>query len=71
MLKRIYDKLPICNFVISSTALFFQIAVLNPWHGRLSKEFTQLKHQLDTIEDYKLSPVVHPSRVTLPIKNVK
>ena len=35
--------LPIVNFMISSTALFFQITVLLPWQEKLSKQMIELQ----------------------------
>jgi hypothetical protein len=36
MLSQIYKHLPLLNFVVSSTALTFQVTVLYPWHEQIS-----------------------------------
>lgn len=40
--------LPVFNFVIASSALCFQMAVLYPWHNQLDKDFTGLQHNQNT-----------------------
>lgn len=45
--------LPITSFVISMTALFFQVAVLHPWHNALDAEFKRLMHVKD-MQDTRL-----------------
>ena len=42
MFRRFYRKLPIFNFIISTSALTFQIAVLNPWHGKISNQIDEM-----------------------------
>jgi len=46
MFRRFYRKLPIFNFIISTTALTFQICVLNPWHDKLNSKFDKLQQQI-------------------------
>jgi hypothetical protein len=36
-------SLPLINFTISSTALLFQMTVLNPWHNKISKQLDDVK----------------------------
>jgi hypothetical protein len=40
-------NLPLMNFSISSTALFFQITVLNPWHSKISSDVKMLKTTIE------------------------
>lgn len=48
--------LPITSFVVSCTALTFQLTVLFPWHHELDAEFKRLKqvkeHQDQKLEEY-------------------
>ena len=37
-------SLPLINFTISSTALLFQMTVLNPWHNKISKQLDDVKN---------------------------
>lgn len=49
MIPPIIQKfLPVFNFVIASTALGFQVAVLYPWHTQLEKDFSGLQHKQET-----------------------
>jgi hypothetical protein len=43
MFRRINKYLPLCNFMISSTAFFFQTTVLLPWHNEISKKIDLLE----------------------------
>ena len=45
MLPRFLSKLPIFNFVVATTALGFQVAVLYPWHHELSQQNQKLALQ--------------------------
>jgi len=48
MSTRFYKHLPLLNFIISSTALTFQVSVLYPWHEEISKKMDyQLQQQLE------------------------
>lgn len=42
--------LPITSFMISMTALMFQLIVLYPWHHELDAEFKRLVHVKDLQE---------------------
>lgn len=48
--------LPITSFIVSCTALTFQLTVLFPWHHELDAEFKRLKqvkeHQDQKLEEY-------------------
>lgn len=50
--------LPITSFVVSCTALIFQITVLFPWHHELDAEFKRLKqvkdHQEQRLMEYNV-----------------
>ena len=46
MYARIVSHLPIINFFVSSTALGFQIKVLNPSYQKLSNDFSELKREI-------------------------
>lgn len=43
-------KLPHLNFIISTTALSFQVFVLYPWHEQLNHEFSELKKSFENIK---------------------
>jgi|LakMenEpi03Aug12_release.lakeMendotaPanAssembly.Ray.scaffolds.fasta_scaffold3475668_2 hypothetical protein len=47
-LKSFYKKLPLINFFIGSTALTFQITILNPWHSTISKQINELQNQIQS-----------------------
>ena len=36
-------KLPYLSFIVSTSALLFQITVLYPWHNKLDKDYDMLK----------------------------
>ena len=42
MLSKFYNKLPIINFIIASSALTFQVSVLYPWHKEISYQIDKL-----------------------------
>jgi hypothetical protein len=50
--------LPITSFVVSCSALLFQITVLFPWHHELDAEFKRLKqvkeHQEQRLIEYNV-----------------
>ncbi|CAF0816469.1 unnamed protein product [Adineta ricciae] len=49
MLPPLLQKiLPVFNFVIASSALCFQMAVLYPWHNQLDKDFSGLQTNQNT-----------------------
>ena len=50
MLPRFLSKLPIFNFVVATTALGFQVAVLYPWHHELSQQNQKLALQITLLE---------------------
>jgi hypothetical protein len=46
--------LPIFNFIITSTALGFQISILHPWHHQLDQDLNSLqRHQEATLYEYE------------------
>lgn len=56
--------LPITSFIISCSALVFQLTVLFPWHHELDAEFKRLKHvkeqkdlKLEEYEKFKLEKI--------------
>jgi len=50
----IQQFLPLLNFVITSTALGFQISVLHPWHHQLDEDLNDLQcHQEATLHEYE------------------
>lgn len=46
MYTRLIKHLPIINFFISSTALGFQIKVLNPSYQKFINDFSELKREI-------------------------
>ena len=48
--KSFYKKLPLINFFIGSTALTFQITILNPWHLKISNQINGLQSQIKLIQ---------------------
>jgi hypothetical protein len=48
MFSKLYNKLPVINFFISSSGLLFQISALYPWHNKLDDKFKKLE---DCIKD--------------------
>jgi len=50
MFSKLYSKLPVINFCISSSGLLFQLSVLYPWHNNLDNKFKKLE---DCIKKYK------------------
>ena len=66
MLNKLYKILPVANFVISSSALFFQVTVLYPWHKDLSKDIQKIDKQLYTMKKQiasKTYPPIHIEHV--------
>lgn len=49
-----FTNLPLINFFVSSTALTFQITILNPWHSTISKQFNELNKKI-TDQNTKVS----------------
>ena len=47
MFRLFSNNLPIINFCVSSTALSFQMFVLNPWHKRINSELNSLKKVIE------------------------
>jgi hypothetical protein len=45
MFKHLYNKLPLLNFIIASTAFAFQTNVLYPWHKQLSLQIEKLERK--------------------------
>jgi hypothetical protein len=63
MIEKFFRRyLPITSFVVSCTALMFQLTVLYPWHHELDAEFKQLKqvkdHQDQKLEEYNAKKMV-------------
>lgn len=56
MVISIIEKfLPVLNFVITSTALGFQISVLHPWHHQLDQDLNGLQHHQEaTLHEYEV-----------------
>lgn len=50
MFRRFSNAMPIINFCVSSTALYFQVFVLNPWHKQISGELNNLKKAIETFK---------------------
>ena len=48
MFRRFSNAIPIINFCVSSTALYFQVFVLTPWHKQISGELNALKMYIKT-----------------------
>ena len=46
MFRRFYRKLPVFNFIISTSALTFQIAVLHPCHGKITNQIDEINKNL-------------------------
>lgn len=46
MYQRLINHLPIINFLVSSTALCFQIKVLSPSYQKFINEFSELKREI-------------------------
>lgn len=44
----IFRNLPLINCFIASSALTFQVAVLNPWHSKISKQIHELEKKIES-----------------------
>lgn len=42
---KIRKILPYASLFVSSTALIFQITILNPWHAKISKQIQNLEEK--------------------------
>ena len=54
MIKYLYKRLPVINCMISTTALLFQVTVLNPWHAKISIQINDIQKQLKEMEKTSL-----------------
>ncbi len=41
--------LPYLSFLISSTSLYVQLCILNPWHQHISNQVNRLENKIDKI----------------------
>jgi hypothetical protein len=61
VIPSIQKLLPVFNFIITSTALDFQVSILHPWHHQLDQDLNHLHREqemkLDEYEELRMEHI--------------